>query len=175
MGLLLTASYVLHVASALFWIGAVWFAAYAVFPPARAGEVDTGLFESTLDRLLWVTRWTGVALPVTGLYQLWVLYPLDRLFGTAQGVLVLVMLGLWTVMNGLVELGVYRARTVDADLGFGTYFAEGVAADGGLPAGTVVAGARAARPYVLSASLLGVLLAVDAALLAGGVPARLLP
>jgi uncharacterized membrane protein len=175
MGLLLAASYVLHVASALFWIGAVWFAAYAVFPPARAGEVDAGLFESTLDRLLWVTRWTGVALPVTGLYQLWLRYPLDRLVATTRGLLVLSMLVLWTVMNGLVELGVYRARTVDSELDLGTYFAEGVAADGGLPSGTVVAGARATRPYVLAASALGVLLAVDAALLAGGVPAVLRP
>jgi uncharacterized membrane protein len=175
MGLLLSASYVVHVASAVLWVGAVLFVVYAFLPAARAGDLDAATFEVTLQKLLLLTRWTGVALPATGLYQAWVLYPLPRLLGTTQGYLVLAMAVLWTLMNGLVEFGVLAARTVEDELGLGTYFAAGVRADGGLPAGTVQSGARAARPYFLGATTLAVLLVVDAALLAGGVPAALVP
>jgi hypothetical protein len=172
MDLLLAGSYVVHVGSALLWVGAVGYVAYTAVPGGVADHLDTGGVELLLDRLLRVTRWTGVALPLTGLYQVWVLYPLDRLFGTTRGHLVLGMALLWGVMNGLVEVGVLRARAVVGERpAFGTYMAEGVAADGGLPAGTGARALAAVRPYLLGATGLGVLLAVDAALLAGGLAA----
>lgn len=170
MGLLLSTSYVVHVLSALFWVGSVLFVA-SLYLPIRAGTTPDDLAR-TLDRLLWVTRWTGVALPVTGLYQLWVLYPLPRLFGTPRGHLVLGMFLLWGVLNGLVEMGVYRARTVDGSRpSFGAYMIDGVDADGGLPREYATEALATVRPYLAGATIVSVLLAVDAALLAGGLAA----
>jgi uncharacterized membrane protein len=170
MGLLLSASYVVHVLSALFWIGAVLFVAYLYLPGRTDGTpVDLGW---TLDRLLRVTRWTGVALPVSGLYQIWVLYPIARLLGSTRGHLVLGMFLLWGIMNGLVEVGVYRARTVDGSRpSLGAYMAEGVGVDGGLSRDHAAEARSTVRPYLLGGVLLSVLLGVDAALLAGGLAA----
>ena len=164
----LTLSYVVHVVSAAFWTGSVLYAAYSVFPTARAGDLSAAAFERHVDGLLQVTRWTGLALPVTGAYQLWVRYPLPRLIGTTAGHLVLGMLVLWGVMNGLLELGVYRMLTAGREpLGVGSYMAEGFV----LGAGRDVDVKRLADvgwPYVRVAVVLAVLLLVDAALLAGG-------
>ena len=166
MGLLLSASYVVHVLSALFWIGAVLFVAYRYL----SGRVDGSPADLgwTLDRLLRVTRWTGVALPVSGRYQVWVLYPIARLLGSTRGHLVLGMFGLRGVMNGVIEAGVYRTRTAaGATMGIGRHTVERFS----LGADTDVTRlASVVRPYVLVASGLGLLLLVDAALLAGGLP-----
>ncbi len=170
MGVLLSVSYVVHVLSALFWIGAVVFVTY-LYVPARAEDAPDDL-GWTLDRLLRVTRWTGLALPVSGLYQVWVLYPLPRLLGTTRGHLVVGMFLLWGVMNGLVEVGVYRARTVDGSRpSIGAYMSDGVYADGGLPRDYADEALAAVRPYLAGGTLLSVLLGVDAALLAGGLAA----
>ena len=162
----LALSYVVHVVAAGFWTGAVLYAAYAVFPAALAGESSPAGFERSVDGLLAVTRWTGLALPLTGLYQIWVLYPLPRLFGTTRGHLVLGMLALWAVMNGVVETGVYRMRTLDGDrIGVGEYMTEGFQVPTGVGVERL---AGAGRPYVLLSAALAVLLLADAALLAGG-------
>ncbi|WP_241658351.1 copper resistance protein CopD [Halorubrum sp. BOL3-1] len=127
-------------------------------------------------RLLMVTRWTGVALPVTGAYLVWALYrPIDLLTGTPRGWAVLAMLSLWGVMNGLVEIGILRMRReVDPDIGLGRYMAEGFpveALDDRAPTAPESARlAAVARPYLLASAGVAVLLLVDAALLAGGVP-----
>jgi hypothetical protein len=166
MSRLLTLSYVVHVLSAALWTGGVLYAAYAVFPAARAGELSPAAFERAVDGLLQVTRWTGLALPLSGGYQLWVLYPLDRLLGTASGHLVLAMLALWGLMNGLVEAGVYRMRTAGGEpLGIGEYMTERFAVDGGYD---VRERAEVGRPYLLGAAVLAVLLLVDASLLTVG-------
>lgn len=163
----LIGSYVVHVASAILWVGATMYAAYAVFPPAMDGQLSVSAFERAVDGLLATTRWTGIALPVTGIYQIWVLYPLDALFGTVGGWLVVSMLGLWSVMNGTIELGVYRMRTADGEsLGFGQYMAEGYVADGGVAVREL---AEIGWPYLLASVGMGVLLCVDAGLLAAGV------
>lgn len=165
--MLLTVSYVVHVVSAAFWTGGVLYAAYAVFPSARAGDLSPAAFERSVDGLLRVTRWTGLALPLTGAYQIWVQYPIPRLVGTTNGHLVLGMLVLWGVMNGLLETGIYRMRTAEGEsLGVGTYMAEGFVVDGGVD---VARRAAVGWPYVLGSVGLSVGLLVDAALLAGGV------
>lgn len=164
----LTLSYVVHVVSAGFWTGSVLYAAYTVFPVARAGDLPVAAFERHVDGLLQVTRWTGLTLPLTGAYQLWVLYPLPRLTGTTAGHLVLGMLALWGVMNGLLELGVYRMRTAgDEPLDVGSYLSEGFVLDAGSDVG-VGRRAEVGWPYVRAAVVLAVLLLVDAAVLAGG-------
>jgi len=167
MGSALALSYVVHVLAATLWVGGTLYAVLAL----RAKSPAPAAVGPSLDTLLWVTRWTGVALPLTGLYQAWALYPLERLLGTTRGHLVLTMALLWGPMNGLVELGVYRARTVETPVSPVRYLARGVRADGGLPDGAGGRALRAARPYLLAAAALGVALAADAALLAGGLAA----
>jgi uncharacterized membrane protein len=168
---LLGLPYVVHVLSGLFWVGAVLYVAYALVP-APEDTVEAAGLGLALDKLLRGTRWTGVALSVTGLHQVWVLYPVDRLLGTTRGHLVVGMVLLWEVMNDLVELGIYRARTVDGTrLSLGTYMAEGVRADGGLPAGSARDSLSTVRTCLAVATCPSVLLAVDAALLGGGLAA----
>jgi hypothetical protein len=164
----LALSYIAHVVSAALWTGGVLYAAYAVLPSAATGDLPPAAFERGVDGLLQVTRWTGVVLPLTGAYQVWVLYPLPRLFGTTTGHLVLGMAVLWTLMNGAVELGVYRmSQSLGDPPGVGTYFLRGFAVgdDADVPAL-----ADAGRSYLLGAAGLSILLLVDAALLAVGVP-----
>jgi len=167
MALVLPLSYIVHVASAALWTGGVIYAVYAVLPAASTGDLSPAAFERSVDGLLQVTRWTGVALPLTGAYQLWLRYPLPRLFGTTAGHLVLGMAALWTVMNGLIELGVYRMCQAHGDPpGLGAYFTRGFAVGGDADVPTL---AGVGRPYLLGAAALAALLLVDAALLAGGV------
>lgn len=170
MSLLLTLSYIVHVASAAFWTGAVLFVAYAV--GTGGGLTDLPSLNVLLDRLLRVTRWTGVTLPLTGFYQWWVLYPLapDQLFASPRGHLVVAMFALWGLLNGLLELGIYRMRTVESSVALGPYLTEGFLLDGGVTGASAERVLDAGRPYVLAAVVLTAALLVDAALLAGGLP-----
>jgi uncharacterized membrane protein len=169
---LLTLSYVVHVAAAAFWTGAILFYAYLVVPAGGRSWLDRAAMNVLLDRLLRVTRWTGIALPVTGFYQWWVLYPVDpgALLGTTRGWLVLAMLSLWGALNGLLEVGIYRMRTVEDTVDPVAYLAEGFLVDGGVDGVDTERLAAVGRPYVLVSLALTVGLLVDAALLAGGVP-----
>jgi len=166
----LASSFVVHVAAAALWTGSVLYVAYAVVPTARAGDLGTAAFAAALDGLLQVTRWTGVALPVTGAYQLWALYPLDAgLLATTRGQLVVAMAALWGATNGVLELGAYRVRARGgSDLGLARHFVRPLDA-AELADADPDALAAAVRPYVLAAAALAVLLLVDAGLLATGV------
>jgi hypothetical protein len=174
-GVLLTTAFVFHVVSGALWTGATLYVVYATVPRATDGTLGREAFVDAAHRLLVVTRWTGVVLPLTGAYMVWRLYaPLDALVTTSRGWAVLAMLSLWGAMNGLVELGVLRMRReVDPDVGWGRYMAEGFPVDR-LAGGASVPGAAqlasVARPYLLASGALAVLLLVDAALLAGRVP-----
>ena len=167
MTALLTLSYVAHVLAAAFWTGTALYVAAAVLPATNAGDFGRLAFGTTIHRYLLVTRWTGLVLPVTGLYQIWVLYPLDALLGTTRGHLVLGMSLLWGVMNTAVEAGIYRMQTAD-----GTSLAVGRYTGDGFDVGRVDAGLdrllAAGRPYLLAAAGLAVVLLADAALLAAG-------
>lgn len=166
MSVLLALSYVAHVVAGGLWTGGVAYATVAVLPAARRGDLSAPGFGRSVDWLLQTTRATGVVLPLTGGYQIWRVYPLPRLFGTSRGHLVLGMVTLWGLMNGLVELAVYRMRAADgAGMGFGRHTIErfGLADEA-----DARGAAEVARPYMLAAAALGVLLLVDAALLAGG-------
>lgn len=166
----LTTAYILHVLSAALWTGATLYVAYAVVPPADAGRLDADLFAEQLHRLLLVTRWTGIVLPVTGGYLVWVRYwPAEVLLETPRGWAVLSMLGLWGVMNTLVEVGVLQARRAIDDPGFGAYMQEGFPAEL-VPErlDTAVLLGRV-RPYLLASAGCAVLLLADAALLASGI------
>jgi hypothetical protein len=172
---LLATAFVFHVVSGALWTGATLYVVYATLPRATDGTLGREAFVDAAHRLLMITRWTGVALPVTGAYMIWRLYtPLAALTTTGRGWAVLAMLSLWGVMNGLVELGVLRMRReVDPEIGWGRYMTEGfpvAALDGtaGVPGSARLA--SVARSYLLASGGLAVLLLVDAALLAGGIP-----
>jgi hypothetical protein len=159
----LVASYVLHVVAGLAWVGSL---AGGLAVTARGGDLTPAGLERGLDGLLQLTRLTGLVLPVTGLYQVWVLYPTARLLSTPRGWLVVAMFGLWGAVNGLVELGAYRVRRADGvEMGLGRHTIErltlGADADTARLADT-------ARPYLWAAAAGGVLLLVDAGLLASG-------
>ncbi|QWC19511.1 copper resistance protein CopD [Halorubrum sp. 2020YC2] len=174
--MLLTTAFVFHVLSGALWTGATLYVVYATLPRATDGTLGRTAFVDAAHRLLMVTRWTGVVLPVTGAYMVWRLYtPLGLLATTGRGWAVLAMLSLWGVMNGAVELGVLRMRReVDPEIGWGRYMAEGFPTEALDGAGTAPGSARLAavsRPYLLASAGFAVLLLVDAALLAGGIPA----
>ena len=170
----LTTAFVLRVLSGALWTGATLYVVYATLPRAADGTLGRDAFVDAAHRLLMITRWTGVVLPVTGAYMIWALYaPLELLTASVRGWAVLAMLSLWGIMNGLVEAGVLRMRReVDPGIGWGTHMAEGFpisALGGGGP--TAERLAAVGRPYLLASGALAALLLVDAALLAGGIPA----
>ncbi len=161
---LLTVSYVVHVVSAVLFAGATLYVVYAVLPAARRGEFEAGAFGVTVDRLLRVARWTALSLPLTGAYQVLVLYPGDALVETTRGHLVLGMAALWLAAYTAIEAGVYRMLTVDGAADTRAYLVTGYLAGGGSEA-AVDRTADAGRPYLLAAAALSALLLVDAALL----------
>lgn len=167
----LTTAYVLHVLSAALWTGGTLYVVYALLPAARGDRLPATAFVDGIHRLLLITRWTGVVLPVTGVYLIWVLYtPLEVLTTTTRGWAVLAMFGLWGVMNTLIELGVLRMRRSVDDVGIGRYMAEGFPAERLRGDRTAAEFAAAGRPYLLASAGCAVLLLIDAALLAGGIP-----
>jgi len=177
---LLTIAFVLHVVSGALWTGATIYVVYATLPRAADGVLGREAFVDAAHRLLMITRWTGVVLPVTGGYMIWVLYrPVSLLTATPRGWVVLAMLSLWGIMNGVIELGVLQMRReIDPEIGWGEYMAEGFPIDalGGTDAAaepdpSTARLASVGRPYLLASGGLAVLLLVDAALLAGGIPA----
>lgn len=166
----LTTAYILHVLSAALWTGGTLYVTYAVLPAARTGRLGADLFAEQLHRLLLLTRWTGVVLPITGAYLIWARYlPVEVLLETRRGWAVLSMLGLWGVMNGLIEAGVLQARRTVDDPGIGAYMQEGFPAEL-IPAGMETTDLLVpVRPYLLASTVCAVLLLADAALLASGV------
>ena len=192
--MLLTIAFVLHVVSGALWTGATLYVVYATLPRATDGTLSREAFVDAAHRLLLITRWTGVVLPITGAYMVWVLYtPLSLLTTSSRGWAVLAMVALWGLMNGVIEMGVLRMRReTDPEIGWGTYMAEGFPIEalaennadetndeptperpGSRRSDTAPSCERLAavsRPYLLASGGLAVLLLADAALLAGGVP-----
>lgn len=146
MSLLNAAMNAIHLGFAGFWVGSVVFMTVAVLPLARNGTFDAAPLETVTARLQWISRISALALFVSGGHLAGTRYTADSLLGSAQGYLVLAMLTLWFVLALLVERGSKKLASG---------FAERKVRQ---PAGE-------ARPYFLVASLVGVLLFVDAGLL----------
>ena len=121
---------VLHMLFAGLWTGSVLFVALAGVP------------EGGIDRLQQITRASAVVLLVTGGHMAGTAYTAGSLTGTTSGWLVLVMLGLWLVLAGLVEVA---AKRYESD------------------------GPAAARPLLQAGGVVAALLLVDAGLLAAGI------
>ncbi|MEM4781341.1 MAG: transporter [Halalkalicoccus sp.] len=146
MSLLDAAMTGLHLGFAGLWVGSVIFLTVAILPPARSGAFDAAPLEGVVSKLQWISRSSALLLFVTGGHLAGTRYTVDSLLGSAQGWLVLAMLALWFLLALLVELGSKRLAN-------------------GFAERKVRQPAREARPYFLSASLVGVLLFVDAAFL----------
>lgn len=134
-----------HLLFAGVWTGSVLFMAVGVLPTAVDGSANAGPLAVQTGRLRWLSRISALVLFVTGGHTAAQRYSLETLTGSTGGHLVLVMVGLWVAMAGLVEVA--GGRLTD-----------------GFEAGKVREPARAARPMLLIASVIGLVL-----LLIGGV------
>lgn len=132
------------------WVGSVVFVAGAVLPAAVDGALDAAPLESLSRKLVIGSRGASVVMFLTGGHLAGTRYTVETLTGTGRGHLVLAMLALWLALAALVEVGCGRL----AD---------------GLREKRVRAPARDAATAFRAAAVVGVLLLVDAGLLAAGV------
>jgi len=139
--------YAIHLLVGALWTGSVLFAAWAVLPTARAGEVRPEPLEAVFGRLTTFSRAAAVVILLTGGHMAAQLYTFESLTGTPRGHLVLTMTLLWLVLAGLVEVG--NSRMSD-----------------GLAAKKVRSPAREAGRFYRVAGVVAVLLLVDAGILA---------
>lgn len=166
MSTLLTLSYLAHVLAGGLWTGATLYVAATLLARDGSPSVTAEGFVGHAHRLLLITRWTGVVLPVTGLYQLWRLYPLDALLSTTDGWLVLAMFGLWGLLNTAIEAGVYAMRRQVAPVGLGAYMKAGFPTTAVGPETTTADLEAIFRPYLLASGVMAIALLGTAALLA---------
>ena len=136
----------LHLVVAGVWTGSVIFATVAVLPTVRDGSATIESLERITTSLKRITRGSSLLLLGTGGHLAGTFYPVATLTGSTRGHLVLAMVVLWLVLTALVEVG-------------GTKLADNVEP----------AAARAARPYLVAASVTAVVLLVNGGLLASGV------
>lgn len=142
--------YAIHIVFAGLWTGSVAFLAWAVVPAAIDGSLNAEPLSALTDRFKLLSRASAIVLPLTGL-RMAMIAPFeytspDLLFGTTQGYLLVGMITLWLVLMGLVEVG--ASKLLD-----------------GTSQQKVREPARNARPFFLAASVVAVLLLIDAGLL----------
>ena len=104
MELVEATSYVLHSVFAGLWTGTVLFVAFGVLPLARRGELNAAPLRHIAQSLRRISRLSALVLFATGSYMAAAVHTGDTLTGTLGGQLVLVMLGLWAVLIGTVEI-----------------------------------------------------------------------
>jgi uncharacterized membrane protein len=139
----------LHVLLGALWVGSVVFVAGAILPAAVEGALDAAPLERIADRLVYLSRGASVVMLLTGGHLAGTRYTVESLTGTGRGHLVLAMLALWLVLAALVEVG--RSRLVD-----------------GLQEKRVRTPAAEVTTIFRAAAVVGILLLVDAGLLASG-------
>lgn len=157
MSLVDTVAVAIHLAFAAVWVGGVVFFTVAVLPFARDGSLNAGPVGRILERTTTVSRVSSVVMLLTGGHMAAAYAGLEfsGIGTSARWTFVLVMIALWLVLAGLVEIGASRMQ---ADLG----------------QKKVRSPAREQRPVFLAASVVGVLLFIDAAILSTGAYATLL-
>jgi hypothetical protein len=140
------ASWVVHSVFAGLWTGSVLFLTFGVLPLGRDGTLNATPLESFAGKITTISRVSALALLATGLHMAVTEYDRTRLLETEAGWLVLSMIGLWFFLMGAIEIG-------------GKKLSDGTERD------KVRAPAREARPFFLVASLLSLLLLVNAGLI----------
>ena len=148
MSLIDTAMYVVHLVFAGLWSGTVLFTSYAVIPAALDGDLTAGSLAGLTGKLKTVSRASSLLLLLSGGHLAGALYTVPSLFGSTRGYLVLTMVALWFVLTGLVEVGASKLSD-------------------GTDQQKVRQPAAEARPFLLGASVVALLLLVDAGLLLG--------
>lgn len=149
MGLVTAAVTSTHLLFAAVWVGAVLFVTFGVLPLARDGTINAEPLDRLGGRLTTVSRLSALALLLTGGHMAASTYPDSALLETTNGNLVLVMVALWLVLAGLVEVGTSRLRA-------------------GASQKKVRTPASDATPFYYAASVVGLLLVVDAGLITTG-------
>lgn len=143
------AVYAVHMLFAGLWTGSVAFVTLAVLPTARDGTANAAPLVPVVGRLRWITRISALLMLLTGGHMAGTRYTVGSLTGSTRGHLVLAMVALWLILAVLVEIGAGRL----AD---------------GLDRQKVREPAREARPFLLAATAVAVLLLLDAGVLMGG-------
>lgn len=136
-----------HLLFAALWTGSVLFVTLAVLPVARDGTIDSEPLSRLTDRFVWIARGSALGTLLTGAHQAATLYTVDGLLETTRGHLVLGMVLLWLLLAAFSEIAAARLSGGTADRKVRT------------PAAN-------ARPFLLAASLVAVLLLFDAGALA---------
>jgi uncharacterized membrane protein len=142
-----TAAYALHLLFAGVWAGSVVFVTTAVLPTAKDGAANAAPLASIVSRLRTISRISAVLLFVTGGHMAAAVYDVESLTGQTRGHLVLSMIALWFVLAALVEVG------------------GGKLADG-FEDRKVRQPAREARPFMLAATAIALLLLLNGGILA---------
>lgn len=148
MNAALAGVYAVHLLFAGLWTGSVLFVTYAVLPTAHDGDAEPGPLLRMTGKLTTISRASALLLLLTGLHLAATQYGFGALLESVRGYLVVAMVVLWFALAGLVEVGASRLRD-------------------GFEANKVRTPARNARPLFLAASVVAVLLLVDAGLLLG--------
>lgn len=143
MALIDSVASTLHLVFAAAWVGGVVFLTVAVLPLAREAELDPGSVEAMTGRLVWISRTSAVVLLLTGGHMAATRYTAESLTGTTAGNLVPAMVALWAALAGVIEVASSRLRERLRE----DYLREP---------------ARRYLPWFRVASLLGILLLVDA-------------
>jgi len=137
-----------HLVFAGLWSGTVLFVSYAVIPTALNGDLRPDALRSMTGKLRVVSRASALLLLITGGHLAATRYTTASLTATSRGHLVVTMVVLWFLLGGLVEVG--ASKLTD-----------------GLAQQKVRTPAADARPFLLAASLVAVLLLVDAGAIVG--------
>jgi hypothetical protein len=143
-----SAIFATHLVFAGLWSGTVLFTSYALIPTAIAGDLSSGALSAVTGKLRTVSRASATLLFVTGGHLAATRYTTTSLTGSTRGHLVLAMVTLWFVLAGLVEVGASK-------------LADGTAKQ------KVREPASDARPFLLGASLVAVLLLINAGAILG--------
>jgi uncharacterized membrane protein len=140
---------ILHSVTASVWAGSILFLTFGLLPAALAGSLNASPMERIVGRFRWLSRGSALVLFVTGGHLAGTGYTVESLTGGGRGHLVLSMLALWFVLIGLSEVA-------------GSKLADGFEQK------KVRTPAAAAKPFLYAASLVAVLLLVDAVLIVYG-------
>lgn len=146
-----TAMVTIHQLFAALWVGSVFFVTYAVLPQAQEGEIGPDVLRTVFGKLTMVTRISALLLLLTGGHLAAARYTSESLLNTTRGWLVLAMVGLWLLLAALIEVGTSK------------FEAE-------LDKGRLRGPAHKYSKLFYVASLVGVLLFIDAAFLSTGIP-----
>lgn len=133
----------LHLVFGAVWAGSVLFITFAVVPIARDGLLDSEPLARLTDRFKLIARSGATVTLLTGAHQAVTMYSVDGLLETTRGHLIVAMVVLWVALAALSEIG--AGKLTD-----------------GTEKRKVRTPASEARPFLLAASAVAVLLLLDA-------------